>query len=54
MEPSSARVEQEQERQCGFEAGEDKRRSWMMSSAGVQRGMLFLEEVMKERTVVLS
>ena len=28
--------------------------SWMMSSAGVQRGMLFLEKVMKERTVVLG
>ncbi len=27
---------------------------WMMSPAGVQRGMLFLEEVMKERTVVLG
>ena len=28
--------------------------SWMMSSAGAQRGMLFLEKVMKERTVVLG
>ena len=28
--------------------------TWMMSEAGTQRGMLFLEQVMKERSAVLG